>query len=296
MRLSHVDVCNAVLTTGSVTAAARILCISQPAVSKALQSAENRLGFKLFSRDRNRLVPTREAMVIQPELAELAARLERLHALAKAMRSDASAPLRIDCVPSLTGALLGPAMKRFAAAHPQVVCHLETHAHADIHERLLRRQCDIGFALERLAKPGLIEETVAQALLVCAAPENTFSRDKHTLTRADLHDCRLPQFEVPDADVAARPAPTTRAGISVTNHLLALRLVEQGLGVAVIDEFTARSAGPRVQVLPLVPEQTIELTWLRRADTPLSHLASRFVQAMRAAAGQDEKAHTRRAA
>ena len=58
MRPSHIDVCNAVLLTGSVTAAARLLNVSQPAVTKLLQSAENQLGFKLFVREKGRLVPT----------------------------------------------------------------------------------------------------------------------------------------------------------------------------------------------------------------------------------------------
>ena len=50
-----------VVECGSVTAAAAARRISQPSVSKTLQQAEERLGFKLFTRQRKRLIPTAEA-------------------------------------------------------------------------------------------------------------------------------------------------------------------------------------------------------------------------------------------
>ena len=58
MRLRHVELFQAVLQTGSLTAAAELLHISQPAASKILQHAEQQLGFALFSRVRGKLLPT----------------------------------------------------------------------------------------------------------------------------------------------------------------------------------------------------------------------------------------------
>ena len=47
MRLRHIELFHAVLTAGSLTGAARMLNISQPAASKVLQLAEQQLGFAL---------------------------------------------------------------------------------------------------------------------------------------------------------------------------------------------------------------------------------------------------------
>ncbi|HET7663085.1 MAG TPA: LysR family transcriptional regulator, partial [Rhodanobacteraceae bacterium] len=58
MRLRYIELFHAILTTGSLTGAAKLLNISQPAASKALQHAESQLGFALFSRVRGRLQPT----------------------------------------------------------------------------------------------------------------------------------------------------------------------------------------------------------------------------------------------
>ena len=50
MRLRHIEVFNAVMLTGSVSAAARMINVTQPAVSRTLQHAELQLGFPLFQR------------------------------------------------------------------------------------------------------------------------------------------------------------------------------------------------------------------------------------------------------
>ena len=50
------------MLTGSTNGAAKLLHISQPAVSKMLQHAEQSAGFALFLRSKGKLVPTPEAL------------------------------------------------------------------------------------------------------------------------------------------------------------------------------------------------------------------------------------------
>ena len=52
---------NAVMEAGSVSAAARCLGVSQPAVSRLLKQFEDELGFALFHRAKGKLTPTPEA-------------------------------------------------------------------------------------------------------------------------------------------------------------------------------------------------------------------------------------------
>ena len=56
MKLSYLNAFRAVVECQTVTAAAELLNISQPAVSRLLSSLEEQLKFKLFIRQRNRLV------------------------------------------------------------------------------------------------------------------------------------------------------------------------------------------------------------------------------------------------
>jgi DNA-binding transcriptional LysR family regulator len=50
MRLRHIEVFHAVMSAGTVSGAAQVLHISQPAVTKVLQHAEAQLGISLFER------------------------------------------------------------------------------------------------------------------------------------------------------------------------------------------------------------------------------------------------------
>jgi DNA-binding transcriptional LysR family regulator len=50
MRLAHVELLHAVMTLGSISAAAQHLRVQQPAVSKAIQRCELELGLHLFER------------------------------------------------------------------------------------------------------------------------------------------------------------------------------------------------------------------------------------------------------
>ena len=76
MRLKHIEVFHAVMLTGSVSAASRLLHVTQPAVTQALQHAELQLGYALFTRQRRRLIPTREAQALYPEVQALMSQLE----------------------------------------------------------------------------------------------------------------------------------------------------------------------------------------------------------------------------
>src|SRR5690606_40300421 len=73
--------------TGVQTCALPIsLHISQPAASKLLAHAEAQLGFKLFERVKGRLVATREAEILTPEVARLNQDLNSVRRLAASLR------------------------------------------------------------------------------------------------------------------------------------------------------------------------------------------------------------------
>ncbi len=78
MRLRHIEVFNAIMLTGSVSAAARLINITQPAVSRTLQHAEIQLGFPLFQRAKGRLTPTTEALTLYPHIERLFAQLDEV--------------------------------------------------------------------------------------------------------------------------------------------------------------------------------------------------------------------------
>ena len=66
----HLEVFDAIIAAGSISRAASQLNLSQPAVSIALANLEESIGFKLFQRDRGFFAPTREALLLQDDMAQ----------------------------------------------------------------------------------------------------------------------------------------------------------------------------------------------------------------------------------
>ena len=61
LNLRQIEVFRAVMITGSISGAAQLLFVSQPAVSRLLSQTETRIGFALFERIKGRLHATPEA-------------------------------------------------------------------------------------------------------------------------------------------------------------------------------------------------------------------------------------------
>lgn len=78
---------HAVYANGSISAAARGLNVSQPAVSKVLRHTETQLGIRLFDLVRGRLVPTDEAHALFREVDEVFGRIASLQITANNLRN-----------------------------------------------------------------------------------------------------------------------------------------------------------------------------------------------------------------
>lgn len=78
MNLRQLEVFQAVLQTGNMSAAARLLCITPSAVSKTVAHTELQLGYRLFVRTPAGLTPTPEAQVLATESTGIHRQLDAL--------------------------------------------------------------------------------------------------------------------------------------------------------------------------------------------------------------------------
>lgn len=101
MKLRHLEIFYAVMTCGSLSRAAEALNISQPAASKALKSAEMKLGFTLFQRVRGKMLPTSEAITLFEKAQSIYQDLDNLRLLADNLARDPRAKITLGCLPSL---------------------------------------------------------------------------------------------------------------------------------------------------------------------------------------------------
>jgi DNA-binding transcriptional LysR family regulator len=293
MRLRHIEVFHAVMLAGSVSGAARVLNISQPVVTRVVQHAEAQLGFALFRRLRGRLLPTDEARVLFPQVARLYGELSELRQAAAQLRRGSPAPLRVALVPALIYQALPRALARFLDRYPKVPLLIDPQHSGQAVAALARDAADVGFVFDTLLQPTLDEPPLARGRIQVVAPRGPqgFGRSGRTVSLGELARRRLIHLEPSDPLGALLHAAYGEAGlvlergISVKTYLAALSLVEQGLGVAVIDPITAAAADrSKTSLHPLQPRIEVTVKCVRaahgRAPAQIDYLIESMQQAL----------------
>lgn len=293
MRLRQIELFHAVLTTGSLTGAADLLNISQPAASKALQHAEQQLGFPLFSRVRGRLQPTEEALLLRHRVDKIVQELHDLQRLSANINHPGSYPLRVTCTPTLAQALVPGAAALLRKTSPTTNTELFTQHSMVMCESLMLHETDIGLTLQDVGYHGLHQEPLCHGQVVAIAPPGwwTPAEMKQPLPITALANQPMIGITVSDAlgrmlhNHLTQVAPAPRTTVWVQTYQLAHALVARGEGLALVDPFTALHDNT-VQTRPLKLQLDVVLYAVYRMDRPLNPVQKRFLGVVRQLARQ----------
>ena len=110
MTLRQLETIYAIMRAGSITAAARNLHITQPAVSAVLKHTEQQLKMKLFERIGGRLHPTPEVLTLLPDLEEIFGRIDTMGRALQEMRDGRTGKLVLATSPTLVNAFVPQAV------------------------------------------------------------------------------------------------------------------------------------------------------------------------------------------
>ncbi|WP_248742275.1 MULTISPECIES: LysR family transcriptional regulator [unclassified Pseudomonas] len=287
MRLRHIEIFQAIRQTGSVSAAAQLLHVSQPAVTKVLQHAEQQLGFPLFLRVRGKLQATPEALELEREVDKVTESLQGVRRLAQSLRREPGRSLRIGATPALALSLLPPAIQHWTAQFPDIACELSSAHSRELMQNLLMREVDVALTLQLPDHPGLKAQALAAGVLVALAPKGYWPEEDAGQPLPLMALAGAPLIGLSSADpLAARldsyleaVEPPPRVRIAVQTYSLARAMVESGAGVAVIDPFTALGASSATTTIrPLAPPLPITLYAVTRATEPPPHNLNDLLQ------------------
>ena len=294
MRLRHIEVFNAVMLTGSVSAAARMINVTQPAVSRTLQHAELQLGFPLFQRVGGRLKPTVEAQTLYPHVERLFAQLDEVQRLSVNLRAGRSQnELRVLTVLALSYEIMPRAMHLFRQKHPPVVVHHQALHSPQIVSALALQEADVGYVFSASPHPALTQEALGLRHVTCVVPKGLLPARTVRSGRVGLTQlAKLPVVALDSQDplgmLLASALRDTGAGLDVVmtvqTYHVALALAHHGVGVAMVDACTAASADlARVDVLRLDPVIDVPVQALRPAARPNSQTVRFFTRCMQQA-------------
>ncbi|POZ62442.1 LysR family transcriptional regulator [Chromobacterium alticapitis] len=288
VNLRHIEVFRAVMTSGSVSGAARMLHTSQPTVSRELARCEQLLGLALFERGRGRLRPTQQALQLFAEVERSFVGLERIVGSATAIRQFAGGQLSIACLPVFAQALLPGACARFLERLPEVGVDISPQESPWLEEWLAAQRFDLGLIEQDQAPAGCQLLPLWQGDELCVMPADHPLAGKRRLAARDFEGLSFVSLAPSDAYRQQVDAWFAEAGVrrrmQLSTHSAAAvcAMVRQGLGVAIVNPLTALDeAGKGLALRPLEASIPFAMRLALPQFRPPSHLPQQFIDCLR---------------
>lgn len=286
--LRQIEVIRAIMVTGTIGGAARLLNVSSPGISRVMKHAETMLKLKLFSRRSGRYLPTPEARDIFDQINGVYDKVEDLQFVLKRLERGDDSQLRVASVPSIANVMMPRAIAAVRSRYPDLVLDIDVLKIEEAIDYLMLGKGEAVAISHRYEHPMLTFEPLAKGRLVCIVPEHHPLAARMTISAAELAD--MPLIGIDPADPYGRVITGlfTRLGLTCNVSIKArfgstvCALVAQGLGVAVVDEFTVAD-GRFPGIVPVAIAEPAEFqTFIAfRKDATLSGYCEFFVAALR---------------
>lgn len=245
--MRQIEAFRAVMMSGGVTAAAAMLSISQPSVSRLIADLEHAVGFQLFDRRGSRMHPTKQAETLFEAVQRSFTGLDMLAQAARRIRAHPVGTVRLAVLPTFAITILPPVLADFQALYPDVKVTVEVLGHRAVEDRLFLGQADLGIGVTAPPRDGIRTELLARAPYLCALPPAHRLTAQALVRISDLAGERFigPMHEA-DALWNGIDAALLAAGVESVRMLECQQsmpmyaYVAAGLGVSIVEPFSAR--------------------------------------------------------
>lgn len=242
LQFKHIEVFRAVIAGGSASEAARLLGLSQPAVSKIIAQAELHAGISLFERRQGRLVPTPLALTLYSETNVLFSTLENIDRIVARVIKSEIQPIAFGAVPLLATTLLPRVLPDWRARSGRVLS-LYTYDAPSLLSLLAAQRLEFAITVVMQHMQGLASSQIIRSPVYCALP-----RDHRLAGKPVIHACDLDgesyiglsrhegiQSGIDRVFIAENVRPDEV--MQVPLMAAAVRMAEEGAGIALVDLF-----------------------------------------------------------
>lgn len=187
MHLRQIEAFRSVMLSGGITAAAAMMRISQPSVSRLIGDLERAVGFPLFVRRGRQLYPTKQAEIFFDVVRRSYTGLDLLEQAARRIRAHPVGTIRVASLPNLAGCVLPEAVRQFHHLYPDIKVTVEAFNQQGVEDRVFLGQADFGLGVRTTRKDGLRVSALADAEYVCVLPPGHRLARCKTVRAADLN-------------------------------------------------------------------------------------------------------------
>ncbi len=248
---------------GSLSAAARVLGLTQPTLSRQVAELEVVLGVMLFERIGKRLVLTDVGLSLVEHARSMAAAADALVLGAAGKSQDVAGRVSISATDAFSAYLLPDIIEHIRQKAPQITFVVVA---SDSISDLRKREADIAIRHVRPSEPELIARLVGEMTAHFYAAERWVAKNGIPGSVAELCDADLLGFEPVDQfsehlHAAGIPISADRFRIVSANSVVLWEMVRQGLGICMMLKEIAAGMPGIVRLLHELPG-TPEPVWL----------------------------------
>lgn len=262
----QVEAFRSVMALGSMTKAAAMLGITQPAVSRLILDFQRAVGFKLFKRQRNGAIPTSDALRLNEEVEKLFIGLDQLNSRVRDIKTLQTGRLDIVAMGLYANGLLPELIAQFMRKFPGVAISLDSQPHDKVIDWVISRRSDIGFTTLPAQNPPLTTHRLVAQPALCVVPAGSDLEARRSVDVADLAGRpfvsfpRGTSFRYQIDSIFERAGVAREMRIEATTHEAVCNLVAAGIGVSIVSPFSPHlRRNPRLVFRPFKPAIAIEL-------------------------------------
>jgi DNA-binding transcriptional LysR family regulator len=279
----------AFMEAGTVTGASERMRLSQSAVSKILSGLEYNVGYALFRREKQRLIPTREAKLLLREVDRIFRGLEELGGFVRDLRTLEQGEMHLVSTPALGEVVLPDVLAGFLHRHRGLRVAFQVRHSEVINQYVVDQQTDLGFSMVPFDHPSVVSEELFRVPAVCVMPKDHRLAGQESISAEDLRgedflsfarDARMRHLV--DAVFEQRQIPR-KLRLEVYSSLEACSMAARGVGVSIVEPFTALRVAPSgLAIRPFEPRIDYTFRVMRPRFRDPSRLADAFLDAVKA--------------
>lgn len=275
---------SAVATAGTFSGAAKLLDISQPAVSQAMRQLEDALDIKLFNRSSRGVTLTKEGELLSGYVRSAMGLIEAGEDKLLKLRSLSAGELRIGAGDTVSKWYLAPFIGKYHTLYPDVKISITNRTTDGTMELLRSGAIDIGVVNMPMSEKGFVfEECLSVHDVFIAGEPFSHLRDR-VVSLSELASYPLIMLE--QASNSRRMVDrhflengvVLRPEIELGAHDLMIDYARIGLGIACVTREFVRYSDEElfeVRLAQRIPRRSIAVCY--RENIPLSAAAKRFI-------------------
>jgi DNA-binding transcriptional LysR family regulator len=258
-RFKYIEAFSEVVACGSVSAAAKKLGVSQPAVSQLIKKLEEAVGVPLFVRRNGLIFPTDRAGSLRDDVEQLLVQLDKIQMQLNFGRSNELTlnPLRFSASLSVVNEILPRVISHIHSTKPDMLFYVNSLPIANMSQAIRRGNVDFTLSTRQIDHANIISKKLLSAREVCVMPKSHSLTTKKTLSVDDINNEKMIMASRTD------PSYEHHRALLYQHKIRYQKVLESPfstLSMAMIPELNALSIN-NVLIAELVCQHNERLTW-----------------------------------